>query len=78
MYKSNPHQWKLILMDISMPVMDGLSAAREIRAFEEEHGLRKTTILAVSGLTDKGEGKGILDGYLTKPVRLDKLTGLLE
>lgn len=65
-------------MDISMPVMDGLTAAREIRAFEEDHGLRKTTIVAITGLTDKGEGEGVLDGYLTKPVKLDKLSGLLQ
>ncbi|KAK8038093.1 hypothetical protein PG994_014860 [Apiospora phragmitis] len=36
MYKSDPERFRCILMDSSMPVLNGFDAAREIRAFEEE------------------------------------------
>jgi CheY-like chemotaxis protein len=40
-------QFDLILMDISMPEMDGLQAAHEIRQFESEHpGRPRTTLVA--------------------------------
>lgn len=38
----------LVLMDIFMPIMDGLDATREIRIFEREQGLRPVPIVAVS------------------------------
>ncbi|WFS61470.1 response regulator [Pseudodesulfovibrio thermohalotolerans] len=38
----------LVLMDIFMPIMDGLDATREIRLFEREQGRRPVPIVAVS------------------------------
>lgn len=71
-----------ILMDVSMPVMDGLSATREIRAFEREQGLSPTTIIALTGLAStKTEEEAFASGvdlFLTKPVQLRKLKDILH
>ena len=73
--------YDLILMDLQMPVLDGLSAAREIRALEAVRGRRHTPIVALSAsalpehIADaKAAG---MDGHLAKPLRPDDLIALL-
>ncbi|KAL4736605.1 hypothetical protein BDV11DRAFT_10681 [Aspergillus similis] len=73
-YKNAAQRYDLILMDISMPVMDGIVATKEIRQFEEEMGLKRSRIMAVTGVasTDmqqRAEAAGV-DEYLVKPVSL--------
>jgi len=67
-------QWRpdVILMDLQMPVLDGLEAARRIRAQEAQAGGRRVAIVAVTGggagySRDTCLAAG-MDGYLTKPV----------
>jgi len=71
-----------ILMDIQMPVMDGLEATRLIREWEADAGRRRMPILIVSanGLqehVDAGKAAGA-DGHLNKPVSVPQLLGALE
>ncbi len=58
----------LIVLDIQMPRMDGLTVARQIRADEI---LAKLPILAVTALTERGDAARVLeagaDAYLAKP-----------
>jgi signal transduction histidine kinase/ActR/RegA family two-component response regulator len=71
----------LILMDIQMPVLDGLSAAREIRALEQALGLPRTRIIALSAnaLPDHiAEARAAgMDDHLAKPIRPEGLINLL-
>jgi signal transduction histidine kinase/CheY-like chemotaxis protein len=72
----------VVLMDVSMPVMDGFEATREIRAFERQKGAeRPSRIIALTGLTSgKSQEEALASGvnlFLTKPVQLKKLKGVL-
>ena len=61
-----------VLMDIQMPVMDGVQATAEIRAMDAVSG-RKTTIIALTAHAMKGDDDRLLaagmDGYVAKPVQ---------
>lgn len=60
----------VILMDIQMPIMDGVTAARAIRTFEEESGTgRKSRIIAVTAFSAQDELTSDFDGYLQKPYK---------
>ena len=78
--KSAP--FELILMDVSMPEMDGLEATRAIRVKEQTPGYGHICIVAMTAFAtkeyhDKCFESG-MDGYVTKPVRIDELNKTLE
>jgi CheY-like chemotaxis protein len=64
----------LVIMDIMMPVMDGLTAIRKIR---EDQRYRQMPILVVSADAMAGARERCLnagaDDFLSKPVEVDKL-----
>lgn len=80
-WKAEPHKYLLILMDISMPVMDGNEATAAIRAEERKHKLPKTNIVAVTGVTDGASQKVSFDAgvdqLFTKPVKMKDLSVLV-
>ena len=69
--------YDLILMDRQMPVMDGLSAARAIRAWEQENHRHPTPIIALTAAALKGDRDLCIasgcDAYLAKPIKQDVL-----
>lgn len=70
----------LILMDVQMPVLDGVEAALEIRRHEQTTGLH-IPIFAVTANAMKGDRERYLasgmDGYLAKPISPARLDALL-
>jgi CheY-like chemotaxis protein len=70
----------LILMDCQMPVMDGLAAARAIRAAEPVG--RHVPIIALTGNAMPGDREACvaagMDDYLAKPFSLTALRGILD
>jgi two-component system, sensor histidine kinase and response regulator len=76
------HQsFDLILMDVQMPVMDGLDATRAIRARERLSG-GHVPILALTAHALKDDRQRCLDagmdGYLAKPIRAQTLYETIE
>ncbi|MDQ1612169.1 MAG: hypothetical protein QOG00_2100 [Pyrinomonadaceae bacterium] len=69
----------LILMDISMPGLDGLGATRKIR---EHPTLRAVPVIAVTAFTTEGFQRAAYDagmeGYLTKPIDFERLNDLIR
>jgi CheY-like chemotaxis protein len=67
----------LILMDMQMPIMDGYTATRQIRAWEEANSQRRVPIVALTAYAlNGGHGNSIetgCDGHLTKPIQRDTL-----
>ena len=70
-------QYDLVLMDRQMPVMDGLTATRNIRAWEQQNGRAPTPIIALTASALKGDREKCLaagcTAFLTKPIRQDVL-----
>ncbi len=70
----------LVLMDIKMPRMDGINAARIINSRESQNGLIPiilVTAYAEQQLVQKAKSCGVL-GYLVKPVHVDDLVPAIE
>ncbi|WP_127522278.1 response regulator [Mesorhizobium sp. Z1-4] len=72
---------RLVLMDVSMPGMNGLEATQAIRATEAEQGLSRTPIIGITAHALKGDRERCIeagmDDYLTKPVSPDRLASKL-
>jgi len=69
--------YDLILMDVQMPVMDGIAAARKIRAVEQKDGRKRTPIVALTAnaLTHQIEEylAAGMDDHVAKPIEIAKL-----
>ncbi|MBN1323478.1 MAG: PAS domain S-box protein [Methanotrichaceae archaeon] len=70
--------YDLIFMDVQMPKMDGLEAARRIR----KDGIRKPWIVAMTAYALKGDRERCMDAgmddYISKPVKIEDLKAALE
>ncbi|KAI9035886.1 uncharacterized protein KD926_002640 [Aspergillus affinis] len=76
-YESSSQRFDFVLMDISMPVMDGLVATMKIREYERSNGIIPACIMAVTAVasneTQEVAFKAGVDDFLVKPLSLAKL-----
>lgn len=70
----------IILMDVQMPVMDGLEAVKQIR--ELEVGGHHTPIIAVTAFSLLGDRENFInqgmDEYIAKPIKIEELAYLMD
>ena len=79
-YKEN--SFDLILMDINMPILDGINAFKQIIEYEKENSLKHTPISALTANAIKGDREKFLnlgmDYYLSKPIDIMELKELFK
>lgn len=74
--------YDIVLMDINMPVMDGVEAFNKIRAYENENSLKQTPIVALTANAIKGDREKFLSlgmsDYLSKPINVNELKKVFD
>ncbi len=82
MFMKNHNKYKMIFMDIQMPVMNGLDATKAILAYEKHNNLNHTPIVAVTANALKGDREYFMsegmDEYISKPINLEKFIRVLK
>jgi len=83
--KFRENNYDAILMDIMMPVMDGLTATREIRKLEETREGSKgkhVKIIAITANAFEDDRNKFfesgMDFYMNKPIEIDELSRILQ
>ncbi|TIA06074.1 hypothetical protein D6C80_10502 [Aureobasidium pullulans] len=81
-YTANPSSFFLMLMDMSMPVMDGFKATTQIRAFEKRGKLQRCRIVALTGVTGDRAKKDAMasgvDEFMAKPISMKQVSRIVE
>jgi CheY-like chemotaxis protein len=73
--------YDVVLMDVQMPVMDGLAATRAIRAAERGTGRRVRVVALTAHAGDENLGVCLsagMDDYLAKPFKTEDLLAKIE
>lgn len=77
--------YRLVFLDIVMPVIDGFGVLRLLRAYEQRRGILPkewTKVVMVSALGDPAHVmesfNSLCDGYLVKPFTLAQIAGLIK
>ncbi len=71
-------QYKMVLLDVQMPVMDGLEATRRIRERDSETGIH-TTLVALTGHCSRTDCLAAgMDDYVAKPMNIATLKKIVE
>ena len=75
-------RFDIVLMDLQMPVMDGLTATRHIRELESAGAREATPIVALTANAMAGQVERCMEagmsGFLTKPLEIERLHETLE
>lgn len=76
-----PGYYDAVLMDIRMPVMDGIEATRRIRTMERPDSRTIPIIAMTANAFDQDSRKSLdsgMNGHLSKPIRVEELLGMLD
>ena len=76
----DPGYYDVILMDIQMPVMDGLEATRQIRKLERPDARTVPIVAMTANAFDEDMKKSIesgMNGHVAKPVDIETLLGVI-
>jgi CheY-like chemotaxis protein len=80
--KLQRERFDMILMDVRMPVMDGIEATKRIRGGEVPAVDPKIPIVALTAHALPGDRERLLaggmDDYISKPIGLDELDRVLD
>lgn len=80
-YETDTEGFDIVLMDVSMPEMDGYEAARAIREHETRTGKSRTPIICLTAHVMAADietsHEAGMDDFLAKPVSKDKLDAIL-
>ncbi|HVN91003.1 MAG TPA: response regulator [Candidatus Binataceae bacterium] len=75
-------RYDLVLMDVQMPVMDGLTAIRTIRSFEAERGMERIPIAALTASVFGDDIKKCVEAgadlHVAKPIKKKRLLELID
>ena len=80
-HASKPKYYDAILMDIRMPVMDGLTATKLIRRSEKSDAQTVPIIAMTANAFDEDMKKSVecgMNGHLSKPIDMKKVRDLLR
>ena len=73
--------WDLILMDVQMPIMDGVTATREIRRHEAESGRLRTPVIALTANAMTHQAAEYMaagvDDVVSKPIAVQELAAAI-
>ncbi|MCP5050653.1 MAG: response regulator, partial [bacterium] len=79
-YTAAANRYDMILMDVQMPVMDGIAATKEIRRWESENtgsASSPVPIIAMTAEAMKGDRERCIDAgmndYISKPIKREKV-----
>jgi PAS domain S-box-containing protein len=82
MFLADPERFPVILMDVSMPVMDGFMATRDIRQWETAQGRKPVPIIALTGHAGQSDRQECqtsgMNAFLTKPIKQRDLLHALD
>ncbi len=76
---NNPDQYKLVLMDVHMPVMDGITATKLIRSHEKQAKTPRVPIVAVTATDSRDSCMAAgMDDFVHKPCIFEKLRTTID
>lgn len=76
--KVQKQSFKLVIMDMNMPVMSGIESAQKMRAFFTGSSDTKIVLLTGNDLSQQSFESNLFDAYIYKPLNSKSLTDILR